>query len=289
MARLAWLSSDSLKAPGQARPQLELSGPLLSEAFKAVALGSEELGGVERYVEALKLKAALFQDALGAGKVARLDLHRLMGLCAFMATVRRRIAPYLNQDGLARIRDGLEQLLAGLGDASTTDARVEAFCTRFPQDKAHRYIHDLAVEALHNVDPARYPLMNRWVWDATTNTGAIREIWFADNVDRLTIPLDDGYATFLALREELSQFLTEQGLFRDVLFYVDLLTAQVYANYISAQGGAYLRADFSSPEDPMNHTRRILGLDGVRPGSNRTRLKAIDGEAFVLDDAKLLA
>ncbi|MGA2794554.1 MAG: hypothetical protein ABSE69_13680 [Roseiarcus sp.] len=289
MARLAWLTGNSFKAPEQARPQLELSGPLLSEAFKAVARGSEELGGVERYVEALKLKAALFQDTLGAGKAARLDLHRLMGLCAFMATVRRRIAPYLNEDGLARIRDGLEQLLAGLGDASTTDARVAAFCARFPRDKAHRYIRDLAVEALHNVDPERYPLMNRWVWDAGANTGAVREIWFADNVDRLTIPLDDGYATFLALREELSQFLTDQGLFRDVLFYVDLVTAQVYANYISAQGGAYLRTDFSSPEDPMIHTRRILGLDGVRPGSNRTRLKAIDGEAFVLEDAKLLA
>ena len=104
----------------------------------------------------------------------------------------------------------------------------------------------------------------------------------------MTIPLPDGYATFLMLREELSQFLTEEGVFRDVIFFVDMLTAQIYSNYISAQGGAYLRADFSSPEDPMHHTRRILGLDGVRPGSNRTRLKSIDGEAFVLEDTKLL-
>jgi hypothetical protein len=113
-------------------------------------------------------------------------------------------------------------------------------------------------------------------------------MWFGEDVDHTTIPLPDGYPTFLMLREELAQFMTGHGVFRDVIYFVDMLTAQVYANYISAQGGTYLRADFSSAEDPMHHTRRILGLDGVRPGSSRTRLKAIDGEAFVLDDPEFL-
>ena len=85
------------------------------------------------------------------------------------------------------------------------------------------------------------------------------------------------------LREELSQFLSDNGIFRDVLYYVDVLCAQVYAQYICEQGGSYLRADFSAPEDPMQHTRRLLGLDGVQPGNGRTRLKSIDGEAFLID------
>jgi hypothetical protein len=38
----------------------------------------------------------------------------------------------------------------------------------------------------------------------------------------------------------------------------------------------------------MQHTRRLLGLDGVRPGNGKTRLKSIDGEAFVIDDNTLL-
>ena len=38
----------------------------------------------------------------------------------------------------------------------------------------------------------------------------------------------------------------------------------------------------------MQHTRRLLGLDGVRPGNGKTKLKSIDGEAFVLDDGHLL-
>ena len=38
----------------------------------------------------------------------------------------------------------------------------------------------------------------------------------------------------------------------------------------------------------MEHTRRLLGLDGVRPRSGRTRLKAISGESFVIEDGNLL-
>jgi hypothetical protein len=37
----------------------------------------------------------------------------------------------------------------------------------------------------------------------------------------------------------------------------------------------------------MQHTRRLLGLDGVDAGG-RTRLKAVDGQAFVVEDVKLL-
>ncbi len=288
MAQLTWLTSEGGDPPQLARPHLNLSGPLLAEAFHLLVKESEEHGGIERYIEALKLKAALFRDTLGSVNVAELDLHDFVGLCAFMATVRRRISPYLGRDGFANIRGGLIELLSGIASPSTTDQRISAFCARFPQDSAHRFIRDLAAEVLHNVDPERYPLMNRWVWDAGTNTGAVREIWFGDNVDNMTIPLADGYATFLMLREELAQFLTSQGVFRDVLFFTDMLIAQVYARYIAAQGGTYLRADFSSPEDPMHHTRRLLGLDGLRPGSSRTRVKDANGGPFILEDVKML-
>ncbi len=288
MAQLTWLTSEGGDPPQLARPQLDLSGPLLAEAFHSVAREAEEHGGIERYVEALKLKAALFQDTLGSGKVAELDLHNFVGLVAFMPTVRRRISPYLGRDGFANIRGGLVELLSDIASPSTTDQRISAFCARFPEDNAHRFIRDLAGEVLHNVDPERYPLMNRWVWDAKTNTGAVREIWFGDNVDRMTIPLADGYATFLMLREELAQFLTSQGIFRDVIFFTDILIAHVYAGYIAAQGGTYLRADFSSVEDPMHHTKRILGLDGLRPGSRRTRVKAENGQPFIIEDVKML-
>lgn len=263
------------------RPHLDLSGPRLQSALARLAAGCEPHGGLERYVEALKLKSALFRQALDDDP-ASLEASTLKQLCAFMATVRRRIGPWLEEPSFNELRGALAGLLEARRDTRTTDARIAAFCSGFTDAGRHRWVRDLAAEVLHNVDPERFPLMTRWVWDAQTNTGVIREIWHAPDVDHLRIGVPDGYDTFLVLREELSQYLAGQGFFRDVTWYVDLLCAQVYAGYISEQGGSYLRTDFAAEEDPVQHTRRLLGLDGVQAGSGRTRLKTIDGAAFVL-------
>ncbi|NNC76666.1 MAG: hypothetical protein HKN77_01810 [Woeseiaceae bacterium] len=267
------------------RPVLELSGESLRAALEQAVAGAEDHGGIERYVDAVKLKSQMFRQAMFDNGVENLELEAFMGLCTFMATVRRRIGDWLNDDSFNTLRSALVELF---DDSEPVDARISKFCQQFPDDKKHRWVRDLATESLHNSDPERYPLMNRWVWDAKANTGVLREIWHAEDIDHITIAVGDSYGTYLMLREELSQFLTDNGFFRDILYYADILCAQVYARYICEQGGSYLRVDFSAPEDPMQHTRRILGLDGVRPGSGKTRLKSIDGEAFVLDDSTLL-
>ena len=274
------------------RPRLDLSGPLLARALESLVAGTEAQGGIEQWIDALKLKSRMFQQALepfvNGDPEAQLPLDSFASLCAFMASVRRRVGPFLEEPAYGEMVTAITALLAGARDASNTNDRLEAFCGRFPQDRRHRWVRDLAAEILHNVDPERYPLMCRWVWDRKANTGVIREIWFDDQVDNITINVPDGYGTYLVLREELSQYLTDNGVFRDVLWYVDLLCAKIYADYISAQGGVYLRADFSAPGDPMEHTRRLLGLDGVRASSGRTRLKAISGEAYVIEDSNLV-
>ena len=259
------------------RPRLELSGPKLKLALESLLARSEEQGGVEAYIEALRLKAKLFRDALDEG----LDAKRFRILCAHMATVRRRIGGYAQPELFKDIHPRISGLLNDLKNPHTTDARMAEFCAAFPADREHRWVRDLAAELLHYADPERYPLMARWVWDARTNTGVLREIWHDENVDHIRIEVADGYATFLMLREEIAQYLAANGVYRDVLFYVDVLCAQVYAEYIGERGGTYLRAEFATPEDPMLHTRRILGLDGVS-SEGRSRLKAADGRAEVV-------
>lgn len=271
--------------PQPERPRLELSGPKLAHAFERLIGGCEEHGGVERYVEALKLKTQLFGDALDATR-RELTLQAFRTLCAFMPTVRRRIGPYLAEHEFGILRTRLGVLLEARDDTATTDARVADFCGSFPGDRAHRWVRDLAAEILHNFDPERYPLMCRWVWDRGTNTGVLREIWHAEDVDRITIEIPDRYDTFVVLREELAQYLASNGVFRDVLHYVDLLCAQIYASYISEQGGSYLRTDFSTPEDPVLHVRRLLGLDALDE-RGRGRVKAADGEAILAEPARL--
>ncbi len=267
------------------RPVLDLSGEALRAGLQIMIRGSEEHGGIERYIDAVKLKSTMFRQALVESDVAELDLETFKGLCTFMATVRRRIGPWLNEEQFAEMHAGVVELFT---EDDHIDVRIARFCARFPNDKKHRWVRDLAVELLHNADPERVPMMNRWIWDIKANTGVIREIWHGEDVDHMTLKVPDDYGTYVMLREELSQFLSDNGFFRDVLFYVDVLCAQIYAQYICEQGGSYLRVDFSAPEDPMQHTRRLLGLDGVQPGNGRTRLKSIDGVAFVIDDQQTL-
>jgi hypothetical protein len=269
-------------------PRLELSGPILKRAFETLIAGTDQQGGIEQWIDALKLKSRMIRQALTQGHPDDLPLETFKSLCAFMASVRRRVGPYLEQPGWDELRAAVVELVESEKSELSVDQRLAAFCARFPQDKKHRWVRDLAAELLHGLSPERYPLMTRWVWDRTANTGVIREIWFDDDIDSLTLTVPDGYDTYLVLRQELSQFLTDNGVFRDVVWYVDLLCAKIYADYVSAQGGLYLRADFSSPDDPMQHTRRLLGLDGVKPRSGRTRLKSISGEAFVIEDGQLL-
>jgi hypothetical protein len=270
--------------PPAHRPSLELSGPKLALAFESLVAAAEETGGIERYVDALKLENELFAAALAEGRARAVPLADFRALCACMPTVRRRIGAYVEPAAFDALRARVAALLEGASDTTTADARIESFCAAFPVDRAHRWVRDLAAELLHHADPERYPLMTRWVWDAGANTGVLREIWHGEDVDHRRIEVEDRYEAFLVLREELAQFLASQGVFRDVMQYVDLLAARVYAMYIQEQGGSYLRADFSSAEEPMLHVRRLLGLDGVA-SNGRTRLKAADGTAIAIDEA----
>ena len=256
------------------RPRLELSGPKLGLALETLVARADEHAGVEAYVEALKVKSALFRDALSSD----LTLKGFRTLCAHMATVRRRVGGYAEPEGFLSTKTHVAQLFS---DGESPDARLARFCAAFPDDRDHRWVRDLAAELLHYHDPERYPLMTRWVWDARANTGVLREIWHGEEVDHMTIDVPDGYATFLVLREELAQYLATNGVFRDVLFYIDVLLAQVYAGTLANVAGSYLRTDFATPEEPMLHTRRILGLDGVDE-NGRSRLKAADGRAEVI-------
>lgn len=284
---MAWFAPSSTKPQEvKERPVLHLDGPILAETLEQLVRGSETVGGMERLLEALTLKSELFRGLLGGGNAASLKADRFEDLTALMATCRRRVAKPLREHGYEHFHIAIQMLLTGAEDTATADQRVAEFVARFPSDKSYRWVRDMAAEILHFTMPEQYPLTTRWVWDVRANTGALREMWHADDVDHIVIDVPDGFETGLMLREELAQFLTENGIYQNTLFSIDLLLAQVYSEYIEAQGGTYLRADFSTPGDPLEHVRRILGLDGVSPKSGRSRFKTIDGEVHSVDASK---
>jgi hypothetical protein len=280
----------AIGAPAPARPVLDLSGPKLRAAFENLVDSAEATGGVERYVGALALKASLFEEVIGDGQVGMLTEQEFYDLAAFITPVRRRIGAWLGRNGFAVMQRRLADLLDGASEAATADLRLRLFVDSFPADREHRWTRDLAAEVLHFTAPERCPLMTRWMWDARVNTGVLREIWHSDGAEVRDIAIADDLATFVTLREELTEFLRGNGVFRDMQLYVDLLCAHIYAGYINDTGGQYLHADFcgGAKGDAMAHTRRLLGLDAVDTESGRTRLKLIDGVAHVLGEPRRL-
>lgn len=267
-------------------PVLDLSGPRLRRAFEHLVDSAESTGGVERYVTALTLKASLFEELLGKGRVEDLTEAEFLDLAAFITPIRRRVGPWLADNGFAPLHRALIDLLDGWSDTESADTRLADFIAGFPRDKAHRWVRDLGAEVLHFTSPERYPLMTRWVWDARVGSGVLREIWFADDVSLAKITAPDDFTTFATLTAELETFLRDQGVFRDLPYYTDVLMAHVYAGYINDRGGEMMRADFATASDPMLHSRRMLGLDAVDTETGRTRLKLIDGTAHVLGAPK---
>ena len=283
------------------RPVLHLSAGKLRIALQRLVAASEPLGGVERFAEAVRLKSVVFQERLLDGKSKELSRAAFEEIVPLMATVRRRAAPLLDGRSWPTTQLAITALFEGATTTTTADTCIASFESDLRsllevecgQERRanHRFLRDLASELLHNALPEHYPLMHRWIWDSRTNTGVIRQIWHdpngaGDEVDHIVIDVPDRYETHLVLREELSQFLSENGVFRDMLWHVDLLCAQIYGDYVSAQGSAYLKADFTTEGDMLEHSRRILGLD--RTAGKPARKRLIDGTAAPVPATKLI-
>ena len=126
------------------RPRLELSGPKLKLAFEGLIARADEQGGVEAYVAALEVKSRLFREALVDARA--LDLRIARALCAHIATVRRRIGPYLEPGAFDRmlaspaataaVRSALEAV-PGVARVFTRDQIVD---NRFDDDPIGRQI-----------------------------------------------------------------------------------------------------------------------------------------------------
>ncbi len=242
---------------------LDLSGPALRAALSDLATAAEPTGGIEAYVGLLRLKAALFSERLTSGRATLLDEATFGELCGFIAPARRRAGAWIAAHGFPLLRARLERLLAGVPVAGDVDARLGAFVEAFAGEGIHRWARDLAAELLHFTAPDAVPLMTRWMWDAATATGVLREIWHETETLPDGPPVADDCATFVTLREELFGFLRDNGAFRDLPLLADLLCAHVYSGYIDRRGGAYLKTQFGAAPDPMAHTRRLLGLDAA--------------------------
>jgi len=271
---MAWLRRKQANGSGEDLEPSELGVELSPQRFEQILQqlfeSLESDGGVERYAAALKMKSELFGRLLAPDALSQLDEEGRDTVLERIFSVRRRLAPTLREMELSQFRALVGELLHGKGGV---EERMEAFIEALPcEGKACRARRDLAADLLHFYDPGRYPLMSRWVWDVNTDSGALREL--VPHSDQITqLPTGGEPGVYLTLRNWVKEQLEAQSFYRDLDLMVDLLLAQVYAQYIKAMAEGMLRTDFGgNSEDPSEHVRKLLGIDEQRL-KGRSRLK----------------
>jgi hypothetical protein len=238
-------------------------------------------GGIEVYVDSLGVKQRQFADLLGEAVIGKLDDVGIESLLDAVFTARRKLHPVIAEMGSAVAIEALRELLHGRGELT---ARMQDFVSRLPirdgegreargrAARLRRAAHDFAAEALHFLDPIRYPLMARWVWDDATSSGALRE--FVHNPDQASrLPLDTRPETFEAARTWIAGEIEAQGVYRDVPLWVDLVEAAAYTHYFRSMTGGVLGSDFGRAGGPEENIKKLLGIEPRRRGGKSRVVK----------------
>jgi hypothetical protein len=239
-------------------------------------------GGIETYIDRLTAKQRLFATLLGEDAIGALDEAGLETLLEVVFTARRKLHPFVAEMGSGEMVEALRELLHGR--ALLAD-RMNGFVARLPipdgegreargrAARLRRAAHDFAAEALHFLDPVRFPLMTRWVWDDSTWSGALRE--FVDNPDQANqLPLDTRPETFEVARTWIAGEIEAQGIYRNVPLWVDLVEAAAYAHYFRSMTGGVLGSDFSRSGGPEENIKKLLGIESARRGGKSRMVRS---------------
>ena len=260
-------------------PVLHLDGRQLRAAFDSMISCAEKIGGIEIIVEGLSGKSILFQRIF-ADSTEPLMEAEFYDACAFMPTVRRRVKSALEKHPFAHVIQSVETLLNQVS-IENVDEKIEVFEAALSNSSKDRWVRDFAAEVLHFRDPDTFPLMTRWIWDFSSNSGVLREIWYSQSeTEYLSIP--HGVRTHLELRRELSEFLDSLGVYKDLYFMMDILFAWIYSQYIGNQGGSFLKTDFTFTGTPFGYVFRMLGLDAALAADGKSKLLLPNGKRYSL-------
>ena len=239
---------------------LQLDAERFAKHFSDFVALADAGPGLQAYVGLLEAKHRLFAAALAAP--AHIDLAAAETLLESVFTARRKLFPLIEALGADGFAASLQALLRG--DA-VVEARITGFCDALPYPggegrearsllrKQRSAAQDFAAELLHFAEPQAHPLMTRWVWDASTGSGALREMINGDFKGRV----DHG-----AARGWLYERFAEQGIWREQHWLADLVLAMAYVGYFRAMTGGVLGSDFTRSSGPDEQLRKLLGVDG---------------------------
>lgn len=248
--------------------------------FAKLSSQAEDTGGLEALLTSLQMKSKLFSSLLNEQSVPSLSMDGIEALLETVFSARRRVFPALQALGIDVTRKAIQDLL--YGDVALVE-RLQAFSEIVPIDetaeketrkqaaKNRRAAFDFGAEMLHFNNPAKYPLMTRWVWDQNTVSGALRE-FIRGNDSLPDVPLGNSPEMFEGARAWLAEQIAEQGLYKDVPFWIDLVEAQAYSEYFRSMAEGMLSADFGRGITPQEQLKKFLGIDAERK-AGQSRVK----------------
>jgi len=244
--------------------------------LQALLNATEELGGVDGFIEALKNKQVLFSDVLAYEKIDALSAEGLSILLDTVFTARRKLPACLNKVPHEVLVQQIKHLL--YGKQLITD-RMQQFTALIDSEnkKAQRAAWDFAAELLHFYSPERFPLMSRWVWNEKETSGSLREFIRGGDTMR-DITFGDTPENFEASRVWFAQQLGQQGFYRDIHYLIDLLVAQAYADYIlsMSSGMGMFGPQFGGAElKPIELIVKLLGIDPAKKNEFMRLKKAV--------------
>ncbi len=217
----------------------------------------EELSGIG---EDLQRKSAAM-CAIAGDDPSTMDAGALRELLGWVFCARRRVDRIFAVVEPAELASGIAELLHG---ADGIAARYERFAGLL--DPLPGIADDLPGELLHFLDPGRYWLWTRWMWDPDAETGALALV----TMDETDLRGGDGAAgrgeTYLAVGQALV-FVEETGKaagFTDVgpgLFGTDVFLAAVYGVYLQTILRMRMTKEFTNILPALPElTRRLLGV-----------------------------
>ena len=224
--------------------QREILGRITTEELQAIAADLER--------KSRTLRDLLLPDP---GSLDRAALRQVLRL-AF--ATRRRADQILDEVGPGRLAPAIADLVGGADDLAARYDRFSALLTGYPGPG-----FDLPSELLHFTYPDRYWLWARWLWDPSTETGALGLVT-TDDVD-LTEGTGRG-EVYLTVGRAIA-FVDETGKAAGFttagpgLFGTDIFLAAVYGIYMYTVLRMRMTREFNRLVPPLpDLIRRLLGV-----------------------------
>lgn len=215
-------------------------------------LDRQDMADMTRQVER---KAAAIRNIFAGAAAPPASAERLRQVLRSMFPTRRRAASMVAALGAPALNDALARLLWSEEDLEIRIAEVRRVLSDYPGEMI-----DLPWELLHLVDPERYWLWTRWMWNPRTQTGSLRLV----TEEHIVLTATTDVATYRQVGRALAmvdETVRAIGSVADGPFGVDVFLACVYGIYMYTVLRMRMSQEFNRivPDLP-SLARRLLGI-----------------------------